>query len=1179
MVLASEDDGTGPADDDDFLYQYIRTTAAAAGVDEAAVSIVACVVCCGHGPPRPPAPFPTPSASWTSAQPLPSHPSPVPLHPSPAPLPPHPSPPPSPPYPVDNDVERRRRRRRLLSLMDQGCTLQPPLADEAAVSPSEASNEPPERRRRRLSGYAGGQWAGIELETVVETSSMEQSEELVEMLRSPHVIYGNNDTLLPSPPSLPPPPCAPPPSPPPWWYECGNGADYCERRRMRRLLGSRYNAQWVYGVPNVTDISTSSEVLLFAVTSASSCAESLAYGPSSVTEASSAYLSTEHRDMLHTRWWQVLKPDGISARATIDWVFYDEKTLQERFEAAAASGERVRWSITDEADGTRWSKSGTWWYSDGLWDVASKFAGSGGSFSGDDGAWGAASGTVNGNSNVPSDFWGHGNFNSGDSECANVYLGSSSGATWQSSLKNLMYLHVGAMTWPPLPTISATTTHPTSTHPPPSPPPSPSPPPPTASTQPTSFPTSFSITASFSTFFFATSTPPPTYNVSYTARWGNVSGTHSPGTGPADDDDFLYQYIRTTAAAAGVDEAAWAGIELETVVETSSMEQSEELVEMLRSPHVIYGNNDTLLPSPPSLPPPPCAPPPSPPPWWYECGNGADYCERRRMRRLLGSRYNAQWVYGVPNVTDISTSSTGELLLFAVTSASSCAESLAYGPGALTESSSSAYLSTEHRDVLHTRWRQVLKPDGISARATIDWVFYDEKTLQERFEAAAGSGERVRWSITDEADGTQRSLSGTWRYSDGLWDVASKFAGSGGSFSGDDGAWGAASGTVNGNSNVPSDFWGHGNFNSGDSECANCSELTNVYGCNCTLCNCALDGLLSPPLPPPYPPTHQLHPNLGSDSDSDSESDSDSDNDRADYDTDDFATLPGDTNTSWEEVTVAYSASWISTETPSITDDSLFLSEYLQVTADAANVDISAYQQKFLEEQIDGELLLALEKEDLLELGVATSLQRKKLLVWIRKIERLQEDSKSPAPSIAPSIGKEEHASAATLHSRDFATTSNHQRRLLAPEQSKIWESIWVNTSVAFGSSTTSAAEFSNDLQTPSIIYNEQVWAYDAPNITNIENVSIITGDEIWPATIEVCGTIQSNTVWYRNTTYYLTCQVLVNHTADLLIEPETVIYSFKEHHNGVLILVTEKVVLQKCSILTEAGRRCLHAV
>ncbi|KAK3274501.1 hypothetical protein CYMTET_17311 [Cymbomonas tetramitiformis] len=826
-VSGTYSQGTGPADDDDFLYEYIRTTAAAAGVDESDVSIVACAVCCGYGPPPPPSPpsppLPPPNPLFRPAPSLP-----VPLHPLRL------------PSPSPEMYERRRQRRRLLSLMDQGCTLQPPPQDEVnADSPPSQDIEDIERRRRRLSGYNGGQWAGIELETVVRTSSAEQAEELTQMLQTPEVIYGDH-----TPPPSPPPPSSTPPSPPP--PSPPPDADDIERRRTRRrLLGNMYNAQWVYGVPNVTLITTSStgELLLFAVTSASSCAESLAYGPDALTETSSAaYLSTEHRDVLHTRWRQVLKADGTSANATIDWMFYDEKTLQERFEAAAGSGERVRWSITDEADGAQWSISGTWWFSDALRDVASKFAGSGGSFSDDDGAWGAGSGDVNGNSNVPSDFWGHGNFNSGDSECAIVYLGSSNVGTWQSSVRSLMYIHVGATSWPPLPPLP----HPPQ---PPSPPPSPWPPPPSPLPPPPPSPPPPSPP------------PPPSYDVSYTARWGNVSGTHAQGTGPADDDDFLNEYIRTTAAAAGVDEAAvsilvcvvccgygppppypplpvdidverrrqrrrllslmdqgctlqpppqdevnansppsqdiedierrrrrlsgynggqWAGIELETVVRTSSAEQGEELTQMLQTPEVIYGDH-TPPPSPPSPPPP--YPPPD-----------TDDIERRRTRRrLLGNMYNAQWVYGVPNVTLITTSSTGELLLFAVTSASSCAESLAYGPDALTETSSAAYLSTEHRDVLHTRWRQVLKADGTSANATIDWMFYDEKTLQERFEAAAGSGERVRWSITDEADGAQWSISGTWWFSDALRDVASKFAGSGGSFSDDDGAWGAGS--------------------------------------------------------------------------------------------------------------------------------------------------------------------------------------------------------------------------------------------------------------------------------------------------------------------------------------------------------------------------------------------------
>eukprot|EP00854_Cymbomonas_tetramitiformis_P002880 gene2880-3685_t len=234
--------------------------------------------------------------------------------------------------------------------MEQGCTLQPPPNADVlrTPSPTEAEAQDIERRRRRLSGYDGGQWAGIELETVVQTSSAEQAEELTQMLRTPEVIYGSH-----IPPPLPP---SPPPPPPPVY-------DDIERRRARRLLGSRYNAEWVYGVPNVTAIATSSttgELLLFAVTSASSCAESLAYGPDAISEnSSSAYLSTEHRDVLHTRWRQVLKADGTSARATIEWVFYDEKTLQERFEAAAAAGERVRWSVTDETQGTPVAMSGT----------------------------------------------------------------------------------------------------------------------------------------------------------------------------------------------------------------------------------------------------------------------------------------------------------------------------------------------------------------------------------------------------------------------------------------------------------------------------------------------------------------------------------------------------------------------------------------------------------------------------------------------------------------------------------------------------------------------------------------------------------------------------------------------------------------------------------------------------
>ncbi|KAK3274502.1 hypothetical protein CYMTET_17312 [Cymbomonas tetramitiformis] len=474
--------------------------------------------------------------------------------------------------------------------MDQGCTLQPPPQDEVnANSPPSQDIEDIERRRRRLSGYNGGQWAGIELETVVRTSSADQGEELTQMLQTPEVIYGDH-TPPPSPPSPPPP--YPPPD-----------ADDIERRRTRRrLLGNMYNAQWVYGVPNVTLITTSStgELLLFAVTSASSCAESLAYGPDALTETSSAaYLSTEHRDVLHTRWRQVLKADGTSANATIDWMFYDEKTLQERFEAAAGSGERVRWSITDEADGAQWSISGTWWFSDALRDVASKFAGSGGSFSDDDGAWGAGSGDVNGNSNVPSDFWGHGNFNSGDSECAIVYLGSSNVGTGPADDDDFLNEYIrttaaAAGVDEAAVSILACVVCCGYGPPPPPPPPSPpSPPNPASAQSPSPLPVDndnerrrqrrrlLSLMDQGCTL-----QPPPQDEVN----------ANSP---PSQDIEDIERRRRRLS---GYNGGQWAGIELETVVRTSSAEQAEELTQMLQTP---------------------------------------------------------EWVYGVPNVTDITTSSAG----------------------------------------------------------------------------------------------------------------------------------------------------------------------------------------------------------------------------------------------------------------------------------------------------------------------------------------------------------------------------------------------------------------------------------------------------------------------------------------------------------------------------------------
>lgn len=274
----------------------------------------------------------------------------------------------------------------------------------------------------------------------------------------------------------------------------------------------------------------------------------------------------------------------------------------------------------------------------------------------------------------------------------------------------------------------------------------------------------------------------------------------------------------------------------------------------------------------------------------------------------------------------------------------------------------------------------------------------------------------------------------------------------------------------------------------------------------------------------------------------------------------------GEDSAAWEEVTVLYSASWISSEEASVTDDSLFLSDYLQVTANAANVDISAVRITACEVCCDDDQMGSPPPSD------AAPNRRHVLGLDLphRKLQSSSIESQCKVLQDASTFGsalsgdQARHRSllagdAVTSDTCDSTVAGDRQRRLLATEESKIWDMIWVNTSVAFGPSTSSAAEFSKNLQTPSIIYNEQVWPYDVPNITDIQNVTITKGDNIWPASIEVCGTIQSNTVWYRNTTYYLTCQVFVNHTADLVIEPDTVVHAFKEHYNGVLILVTDE--------------------
>ena len=180
---------------------------------------------------------------------------------------------------------------------------------------------------------------------------------------------------------------------------------------------------------------------LFAVTGSSRCAESLPYGPFSVTEDSAPYVSTLLKYRHHDVWQQVLTGSGVALGIT--WQFSNVKSLQDRFHSAVTYGESVTWTVRCLTGSVRCpvgfttTKTGTWRFSHNAGDVRGKFSSSGSGFSKDDGLWGAGSGIVDGNGYAPSEFWGHGNHNSGDSLCQYVYL---DGSRYVYVTRNLMYI-------------------------------------------------------------------------------------------------------------------------------------------------------------------------------------------------------------------------------------------------------------------------------------------------------------------------------------------------------------------------------------------------------------------------------------------------------------------------------------------------------------------------------------------------------------------------------------------------------------------------------------------------------------------------------------------------------------------------------------------------------------------
>jgi hypothetical protein len=106
-----------------------------------------------------------------------------------------------------------------------------------------------------------------------------------------------------------------------------------------------------------------------------------------------------------------------------------------------SSGEVVNYVLEDVSGNTYYYNNILWRFSNNAGSLSSKFASqyTGCCFSSDDGLWGAGTSTVDGNGNQPLNFWGQGNFNSGDSQSNSVYR---DGSLISSDGTSLMYIKI-----------------------------------------------------------------------------------------------------------------------------------------------------------------------------------------------------------------------------------------------------------------------------------------------------------------------------------------------------------------------------------------------------------------------------------------------------------------------------------------------------------------------------------------------------------------------------------------------------------------------------------------------------------------------------------------------------------------------------------------------------------------
>lgn len=176
-------------------------------------------------------------------------------------------------------------------------------------------------------------------------------------------------------------------------------------------------------------------------------------------------------------------------------------------------------------------------------------------------------------------------------------------------------------------------------------------------------------------------------------------------------------------------------------------------------------------------------------------------------------------------LTNSSATTSSNFSLFAVLDGSRCAESLAYGPSALSETGSedgyTAYFRTTTSTV-HTEWLQVVNfLDPSISPCSIRWTFDTPRTLKDHFITAVKEGVKVSYAV-ECSIAPHLTTDATWRFSPSAGDMVHKFSVSASTygFSNRYGVWGTG--------DTQAGFWGVGNFDGFDEN--NCLHFHNGSG-------------------------------------------------------------------------------------------------------------------------------------------------------------------------------------------------------------------------------------------------------------------------------------------------------------------------------------------------------------